>query len=253
MQPRKLPSDILGLAQDAMFVVTGKVETLYITNGSINLLKGMQGKMLAAGMGGVIEGMAGSVTNSAMFAMYDGESVQHFGCYIDGIMVIGTFEQVGFAEGDDVEMVVTRLDDKGLFAHAVIRRSDSLLWMPFSVSKGRMGIVRWLFNLMFGIQFVGLLFILCLQFFMGGFHNRPIELILFIVPIQAIVAGALGFGVYLSSTGDGIYAENIFRVLGFKSPWRVNISPYSQARLGTGGSYQVYNLYKALKAYDSIG
>jgi hypothetical protein len=164
--------------------------------------------------------------------------------------VIGTFENIGFEDGDVVEMVVTELDDKGLFAHAVLRISDGLLWMPFAVSKGRLGIAKYLFNLVFGVQLAGMLFFMCMQFFMGIFYTQ-LELILFMGPIMILISVILALGVYISSKHDGIYAESIFRVLGFRAPWRVNIAPYSEARLGTGASYYVYDLEKALKAYHS--
>ena len=129
---------------DNMFLLRGKVETLYVTDGTVNLLKGMQGKMLASGMAAAIEGMYGSVANSAMIGMYDGEYVQHFGCYIGDQMVIGTFENIGFEEGDEIQIVATQLDEKAVFAHAVVRTRDGLLWMPYSMSKGRWQVARWI-------------------------------------------------------------------------------------------------------------
>lgn len=42
-----------------MFVLNGNVTTLYVTDGAVNLLQGMQAKMLATGMGAAVQGMCG--------------------------------------------------------------------------------------------------------------------------------------------------------------------------------------------------
>jgi hypothetical protein len=237
--------------EGGMIVIVGSVSTMYITDGTVNLLKGMQGKMLATGMAAAVEGMAGSVANSAMLAMYDGESVQHFGCYIGEKMVIGTFENIGFGDGDEVQMIVTRLDEQAFFAHAVIRTKDALLWMPFSINKGRLGIASWIAKLLLGIGMAGIAFLLCLRFFMGGFESN-FHLIRALGPYFLGVGGVIGYLTYRSSIDDGLYAETILKRIGFKSPWRINLSPYSQARLGTGASYQVYDLRKVFRAYGSL-
>ncbi|GEM_PF-2370224 len=238
-------------SDESMFVLSGTVATLYVTDGTVNLLKGMQGKMAATGMGAAIEGMSGSVANSAMMAMYDGEHVQHFGCYIGRQMVIGTFENVGFKEGDEVRIVATRLDDRVVFAHALVRPTDGLLWMPFSISKGRWEIAKWIAKLMLGIGLAGIAFFCLLQFFIAAFKSH-LDLLLEMIPIMIAVGGLIGFLTYRSSMGDGLYAERIMKALGFRNPKVVNLSPFSQMRLGIGGSYQVYDLRRALKAYGSL-
>lgn len=233
-----------------MKVIAGSVATLYITDGTVNLLKGMQGKMLATGMAAAVEGMAGSVANSAMLAMYDGESVQHFGCYIGEKMVIGTFENIGFGDGDDVKMIVTEIDEKAYFAHAVIRTKDALLWMPFSINKGRLGIAKWIAKFLLGICIAGIAFLLFLQFFISGFKSH-LDLLLTMAPVFFSISAIIGYLTYRSSIGDGLYAETILKRIGLKDPWRINLSPFSQARLGTGASYQVYDLRRVLRAYGS--
>lgn len=234
-----------------MIVIAGRIATMYITDGTVNLLKGMQGKMLATGMTAAVEGMAGSAANSAMLAMYDGESVQHFGCYIGEKMVIGTFENIGFGDGDQVTMIATKLDEQAYFAHAVIRPKDALLWMPFSINKGRLGIAKWIATFLLANGIAGLAFLLFLQFSIAAFDSHS-ELILFMGPVIFAVGSIIGFLTYKSSTLDGLYAESILRRIGFKAPWRINLSPYSQARLGTGASYQVYDLRKVFRAYGSL-
>lgn len=235
-----------------MIVLFGSVATMHVADGTVNLLKGMRGKLLAAGMLGAAAEMAGSEASSTMLAMNDGEPVQHFGCYIGAKIVIGTFENIGFGDGDEVQMIVTRLDEQAYFAHAVIRTKDALLWMPFSINKGRLGIAKWIAAFLLANGIAGLAFLLFLQLFIAAFDSHS-ELILFMGPVIFAVGSIIGFLTYKSSTLDGLYAESILKRIGFKTPWRVNLSPYSQARLGTGGSYQVYDLRSALRAYDSLG
>jgi len=247
-----LPEEVAASrSDDSMFVLSGTVATLYVTDGTVDLLEGMQGKMAATGMGAAVQGMSGSVANSAMIAMYDGEHVQHFGCYLCEQMVIGTFESIGFKEDDDVRAVVTRLDDKVVFAHAVVRLSDGLLWMPFSVNKGRWKVARW-------ISIACLWFLLFSLLVLSTFHlfspwdDGYISLLATVIPTFVGGAFVLGGGVFWSSLGDAKYAERVMKALGFRNPKIVNLSPFSQMRLGIGGSYQVYDLRKALKAYGSL-
>jgi hypothetical protein len=233
-----------------MNVIVGSVTTLHITDGTVNLLKGMQARMLAAGMAAAVEGMAGSLASSAMMSMYDGESVQHFGCYIGENMIIGTFENIGFCDGDEVKMIVTKLDEHAYFAHAVIRAKDALLWMPHCINKGRLGIAKWIAKIQLSISIAALLFMLFLQFFIETFESH-LDLLLSMAPYFLVIGGIIGCLTYRSSIGDGLYAETILKRIGLRAPWRINLSPYSQARLGTGASYQVYDLRKVLRAYGS--
>jgi hypothetical protein len=234
-----------------MFVISGRVATLYVTEGTVNLLQGMQGKMAATGMGAVIQGMSGTVANAAMISMYEGERVQHFGCYIGEQLVIGTFENIGFMEGEDVKVVASRLDERAVFAHAVVRPKDGWLWMPLSISKGRRKIAKWIATLMVGIGIAGMLFFCVLQLFISAFKSHT-ELMLQMTPVMLGLGAVIGGGAYWSSLGDARYAESIFKVLGFKNPKIVNISPFSEARLRKGASYMVYDLRAALRAYDSL-
>jgi len=242
-------------SDDKMFIVGGTVSTLYVTDGTVNLLQGMQSKMAAAGLGSAMADMPGSVANAAMVAMYEGEYVQHFGCYIGEQMVIGSFPGVGFKEGEEVKAVVTRLDERVVFAHAVVRTTDARLWMPHSIDKGRYAIAIWLAKLVGWMSIVCSVFTMPLSYFhpvFGGFF----ETVLSLFGGVACVGFVLGYLTYRSSP-EGPYAERIFKVLGFKRPKIVNLSPFCEQSLGIktyhqGGSIQVYDLRAALKAYGSL-
>jgi hypothetical protein len=237
-----------------MQVISGKVSTMYITDGTVNLLEGLQNKMIATGLGNAVAGMAGGVANAAMVAMYEGEYVQHFGCYIGEKMVIGTFPSVGFKEGEEVKAVVTRLDDKVSFAHAVVRMPDAKLWMPHSISKGRYAIAMWLAKLLGWISLIGWLFTTTIFYFEGP-KGSLLENT-FTLAGGFIGISIIGIFFITRSSPEGPYAERIFKVLGFKRPKSVNLAPYCERSLGMnyhqGGSLQVYDLRKALEGHNSL-
>jgi hypothetical protein len=212
----------------------------------------MQSHMAAAGLGSAMAGMAGGVANAAMVAMYSGEYVQHFGCYVGDQMVIGSFPEVGFKEAQEVKAVVTRLDEHVVFAHAVVRPSDAKLWMPHSVSKGRYAIALWIAKLMGWIALGGWIFQMIFFVFhppRGGWLNE----VLIYAGGMVATSALIGYLAYRSSP-EGRYAERILKTLGFKNPKIVNLSPYCERTLrqnadGSSGSIQVYDLRAALKAY----
>jgi hypothetical protein len=236
---------------DRMLVISGVVTTMYVTDGTLNLLEGMQKKMLATGLGSAVQGLSGGVANAAMIAMYEGENVQHFGCYIGEQMVIGTFENIGFKEDEEVKLIVTPLDANVVRAHAVLRPKDAMLWLPFSINKGRWGIAKWCLIACLGFTVVGVAFLSILYAF-DPWTRSYFSMLMLILPGFIAMSIFGGGGAYYSSRHDAHYAERLFKILGFKDPWKVNIAPYSEARLGTGDSYQVYHLRKALAAYDSL-
>lgn len=245
---------IAACSDEQMFIVSGTVSTLYVTDGTLSLLEGMQSKMAAAGLGSALVGMPGSVANAAMVAMYDGEHVQHFGCYVGDQMVIGTFPGVGFKEGEEVKAVVTRLDEHVVFAHAVVRLPELRLWMPHSVDKGRYAIAAWIAKLMGWISLIGWCVFMLLN--LGHSLEKIIERGLIFAGVMCAVSFCIGYLTYRSSP-EGPYAERILKVLGFRNPKVVNLAPYCERSLGLktseqGGSIQVYDLPAALKAYDSL-
>lgn len=50
-----------------------------------------------------------------------GEDVNHFGCYVGGKLVLGTFPGISFEEGDEVKVSAKKLDDQADYVHAVVR------------------------------------------------------------------------------------------------------------------------------------
>ena len=226
----------------------GTVTALSVTDGEINLLAAMQSRVAVTGTAGIAEGLAASVAGASMGSMDGGEFVQHFECYIGTDLVIGTFENVGFEDGDDITVFVTRIEEGAFFAHAALRTKDGMLWMPHSISKGRYAVALWITKFLGSIGVLGLGFLLVVQSFIPAFDSR-LELVAQMTPALMLIGGFIGYMTYRSSIGEALYAERILKAIGFKSPWRVNLSPFSDARLTAGSSYQVYDVRRALAAY----
>lgn len=226
----------------------GKVTALSVTDGEINLLATMQSRVAVTGTAGIAERLAASVAGASMASMDGGDLVQHFGCYIGTDLVIGTFENVGFEDGDDVTVFVTRIEEGAFFAHAALRTKDGMLWMPHSINKGRYAVALWITKFLGSIGVLGLIFLVILQFLDPAFDSWQ-ELVTQMTPGLMLVGGFIGYMTYRSSIGEALYAERILKAIGFKSPWRVNLAPYSDARLNAGSSYQVDDVRRALAAY----
>lgn len=234
------------MLDDQFHIIEGKVSLLEIVEGKENLLAGMQNKAALAGMGAALSGQAGIAANAAMLALYDGEDVKHFGCLVDDQLVIGTFNYISFAEGDAVRVIVTK-ESNTYSAHAVVRLADQRVWMPNTLIQGRnealknaLGVV----GIFCAISF--LLFVLVLLFKSTSFKAD----VQFFLPLAIFLWLLLSFGLYKSSRSDALYAEKLFKNLGFKDSKNVSLvpfiekdreSPHSKSMLPNG-----YNLKKAL-------
>jgi hypothetical protein len=202
--------------------IEGKVSLLEIVEGKENLLTGMQKKAAIAGAGAALAGQAGIAANAAMLALYDGEDVKHFGCLVNDQLIIGTFNYVSFAEGDDVRVITTKENNTN-FAHAVIRLSDQRVWLPNTLSQGRNEALK---N---SLGVVGIFMIISFMLVVGVnlIQSGPAELILKVLMPCAIFLWFLLSGLlYKSSRPDALYAEQIFKELGFKNPKNVSLVPF---------------------------
>ena len=234
--------------QDYQFhTIEGRVSLLEIAEGKENLLTGMQSKAALAGAGAALAGQAGIAANAAMLALYDGEDVKHFGCLVNDQLIIGTFNYVSFAEGDNVRVITTKENNTN-FAHAVIRLSDQRVWLPNTLSQGRnealknsLGVVG-IFSM---VSF--LLFALVLLFTSISFK----EIAQFFFPAAIFLWLLLSFGLYKSSRPDALYAEQIFQELGFKNPKNVSLVPFIEKDRDSppykGEFANGYNLKNALQ------
>lgn len=249
------PHDLLHLAtahpDDDMFVVKGQVEDLQVANGTLNLLSSINKKSACAGLISLIAEESRQIATAGMLAMYDGEDIQNFACRLGKHILLGTFPSVTFKDGDDIKAIVTRVDNRILKAHAIFRPRDNMLWMPTAIAKGRWQVIWWLTKACLIINALGALFFSALILIDNPSSYGRLMLYLGLASLGICVLATAG--VAHSSRSDTDYAEEIMRAIGFKRPEFVNLSPFSEARLNLGGpSYQIYNVKRALEAYNSL-
>jgi hypothetical protein len=145
--------------------------------------------------------------------------------------------------------------DPVLYAFAVFRQEDGLLWMPYSAEKGRYAALLWMTK-------IAIYAILAISVCMSPlFYFNPIfggfrETALGFAGAEAILATIiLTFMTFAG--GEGEYAEQIMKVLGFKRPKIVNLAPFSVHAMRSNesdypDSRYVYRLVPALQHYDSL-
>ncbi|WP_426173316.1 hypothetical protein [Massilia sp. TWR1-2-2] len=127
-------------AQQQLFSIEGTIRALRVSPAIINLISDIQDDAFWSGTIAALSGAAGVAANSASLLMYEGEDVEHIALLVNDQLVIGTFEWLqDLKVNDHVKLVVSKLDDGPLFAHAILRNDDLLLWTPYSVHHTRRG------------------------------------------------------------------------------------------------------------------
>lgn len=212
-----------------LFTVEGRIEQLRKAPGTVNLIEDIQKRILVPGVAAALAGQAGMLANAASLALYDGEDVEHFAFLINEQLAVGTFEWIeDLRNGDDVKLVVSN-EGGVLCVHALLRKSDQLLWMPYSVDRSRRG---WIAH---GCKLAifGILGSWALLWLISLFLTRPMG------ASAAALTGSLVvlfivFAVFMSIQSMlplGRRAEDIFSTLGVPRPTRFNLKKYALSKL----------------------
>jgi hypothetical protein len=242
------------VADRPLQIVSGKMSLLHKAEGRLNLLAGLQQKAGLAGAGLALAGQAGAAANALSLVLYDGEDVEHFGFALGEQVVVGTFENAFFDDGDEVKVVASRLNNGILFAHAIVRVADSALWMPYNIKRGRVAMMNSTAKMGAGGAVAGALVFATMGYFHGGI-SEVLEVLPLVLGGLVAVLAFIGSWVYLDSRHEAVYAERLFKAMGFKNPSIVNLSPFSlSSECGHSASrlHYVFNLRKALAAYGSL-
>jgi hypothetical protein len=212
-----------------LFTMEGPIQALRIAPGIINLISDIQSSAFFTGAVTGLAGEAGVAANSASLVMYDGEDVEHIALLINGLLVVGTFEWLGDLHvGDHVKLVVSKIEDGPLFAHAILRNDDQLLWTPFSIHHTRHG---WILH---AVK-LGLLGLIGTWLMLGSFYlfgSRPSAQVM--VSMLCFTIVMITFVLFMSTKSVmhlGEQAEDIFRVLNVPKFERFRIKPYSVLNL----------------------
>ena len=240
-----------------LYTVEGTIRALRVVPGVLNLIEYIQKGALFTGAVAGLVGQAGMLANATSLALYEGEDVEHIALLINDQLAIGTFEWLqDLKVGDEVKLVVSDLEDGPLFIHAILRKSDQLLWMPYQRASGR----RELCVDMTKICGAGLMFIwilaLILNFFMPALTKR--EMAIWIGLGGGIMMAFVGFMSVRGSLQEGLLAEDIFTALNVQKPKRFRVMPYSLMMLDTADYYDstifkkgfIFNFSKALAAHN---
>ena len=208
--------------QPELFLIEGKVSVLKMGASTLNLLAPKQNMgNVAAGIAGAATDQFGTAVNAAMVANYGGEDVDTFACYVGDHLIQGTFSRVFFNDGDYVKAVVAKQESQAeaLYAYAVLRPSDGLLWMPYNTGRGIWAEfknnMKWMFwgsfLIVLTIGIISLIYSLDIRFFF---------LFLIFIPPFFFLMGLWGFK---DSLPEGRLSTAVFRTLGFSNPKSLNL------------------------------
>ena len=209
-----------------LYTVEGAIQAMRVVPGVLNLVEDIQKGALFTGVAAGLAGQAGMLANAASLALYEGEDVEHIALLINGQLAIGTFEWLqDLKVGDEVKLVVSDLEDGSLFIHAILRKSDQLLWMPYSVDHTRFGWVMHAVKLCGFFFITGWIFSGLLYFFTKTAWSKQDFLL-----ELAISTSIIAFVGFMSTRGVmdlGKQAEDIFKALGVQKFTRFKAKPFS--------------------------
>jgi hypothetical protein len=230
-----------------LFIKEGIIQELRIARGVVKLIADIQHPGLWAGVAAGMAGEASMLADSVSHAMHEGDDVEHIAMLIDGQLAVGTFEWLrDLRAGDDVKLVVSSTDDGLWFVHAILRKDDNILWLPYSVDHTRCG---WVFHaIKLGGLILSLSFLMFGSFYIFDKESRPTgPWLLFIIVLSFAM---VTFSVFMAAVGVislGEYAESIFEALGVPKYKRFRIKPYSLSKLR---SKEDSNAYKKGHIFD---
>ncbi len=209
--------------QPALFLIEGKVSALQVGASTLNLLAPKQNMGNAiAGIAGAATDQFGTAANAAMAANYGGEDVDTFACYVGDHLIQGTFSRVFFSEGDFVKTVVAKQENQteALYAYAVLRPSDGLLWMPYNTGRGVWAEFRYNMKWAFWLGLIGYIVLYVFDLFSEErMALKDFAFFLLGIPLMFFM-GLWGFK---DSLPEGRLSTAVFRVLGFPNPKSLNL------------------------------
>jgi hypothetical protein len=210
-----------------IFTVEGTIEALKLTAGVANLIDDLQKGAHFTGVISGLGGAPGALANAASLTMYDGEDVEHIAMLLNGVLAVGTFPWLRELKvGDEVNLVVSKMQDGPLFVHAILRKHDQLLWTPISVNHTRRG---WIVHaLKLGGLISSFTWLMCGFCFLSSNDTLLNTMDLIIVGLFPLIL--MSFVMFMSTKGVmhlGKEAEDIFRALGVPKFERFKIKPYS--------------------------
>ena len=117
--------------------VTGVVEDLRTSNMHVNYLKNTESFKKMSGLTAVVQAAVGEpgTVHSAQAAASDGDPVTGFTMNVGGKLVTGSFWEVGFKDGDEIQVVGYQKGNE-FIAVAVVDVKESKIWMQPHSERG---------------------------------------------------------------------------------------------------------------------
>jgi hypothetical protein len=215
---------------DEIFAIEGSIQAIRLAAGVRDLVEDITNGAFCTSIVAGMSGEYGVMANSASLAMNEGEDVEHLALLVNDTLAVGTFEWLRDLKVDDlVTLVDSRIVEGPLFVHAILRKNDQQLWMPYGIDHTRRG---WLIH---GIKLGALglsgSWLLIASFYLFG--SRPeVEEILSLMCFTTLI---VAFAVFMSTRsvmGLGVEAEKIFRALNVPQFERFRIKHYSLLHTG---------------------
>ncbi|MDO8032809.1 hypothetical protein O3297_05255 [Janthinobacterium sp. SUN128] len=202
-------------------LVSGVVEELRTSDMHVNYLKSAESFKKMSGLTSIVQATTGEsgAVQSAQAATSDGDPVTGFTMSVGGKWVSGSFWEVGFRAGDEVQ-VVGYQKGHDFIAVAVIDIKENKIWMQPHSERGTTA-KKYHLLICSGYFWIGL-YILTLG--MGFFGNIPLWLMLITATITAPVILFITVGLSWSDFMDFSKEMNrVGKALGIAEPEKIDL------------------------------
>ncbi|WP_143450280.1 putative type VI secretion system effector [Janthinobacterium sp. BJB446] len=202
-------------------LVSGVVEDLRTSDMHVNYLKSAESFKRMSGLTSIVQAATGEsgAVHSAQAATSDGDPVAVFSMSVGGKWVSGSFWEVGFSAGDEVQ-VVGYQKGNDFIAVAVVDVKESKIWMQPHSERGTLAKKYHLLKCC-GYSFIGL----CIfEILLGFFSGFPMWFVLicsaFINPIILFVTVGLSWKDFMDFSKE---MNRVGKALGIADPEKIDL------------------------------
>ena len=234
-----------------LFLIEGVLSEVQHARTTVNLLeqieKHVAPKSLISGVAAAASGMHGMLANSAMVALYDGEDTFNFAGMLGTQVVCGTFEGADtFRDGDRIKAVVSKRGEV-LYAHAVMRENDKMLFMPLTTLAGKNAHFRHCMRSAWRACIFGWIALGAVNLLTEG----PWEMYFVLLAAMPSLMFPFEMWTYRSTRYLGERASALFKVFGYPNPDDLDLTDFIHVYMpgDTYGARRAFNYEKALQQH----
>ncbi|MGF6348318.1 hypothetical protein [Variovorax sp. W2I14] len=222
--------------QADMFLIEGVLSELHVEHGVENLLQKIsrhyRGRSVLTGAAAAASGLFGQTANAAMLAMYDGEATQNFACIINGQVVCGQFSGAQLLqEGSRVRVAASHKGDV-IVARGILDERQGLVWVAHAWGAGAEKAANW--KMAWWFFGLGNAFFAATYWFIGGRGSFLENQLLYLAGLAVL---CFGMALWANKDMQALAAPSteVFRLLGFAEPAKVNLNRYLLSIVGKMG------------------